>query len=192
MFIQMIYVYIFYFSGDVLLRVNRECVLGYTHQNIFALFQTIPAGEVVQIEVCRGYPLPFDPADPNTEIVTTVAVSVANTKPSSCHNVYSFRNDNYILPNRMTDGCAKSTDSMTRAVKSMPDLSLKISDNCHPSRHNSANLLSPFSDNLPSLSPANRNAVMPEFLTVEIVKGAAGFGFTIADSSYGQKVSYIS
>lgn len=32
---------------------------------------------------------------------------------------------------------------------------------------------------------------MPEFLTIEIVKGAAGFGFTIADSSYGQKVCFL-
>lgn len=177
--------------GDVLVRVNRECVLGYTHQNIIALFQTIPAGEVVQLEVCRGYPLPFDPSDPNTEIVTTVAVSVANTKPSSCHNVYSFRSDNYHMPSRLSDGCAKSTDSMTRAVKSMPDLSSKFPENCHPSRHNSAAHLNPFSEDMPNIVSVNthRNSVVPEFLTVEIVKGAAGFGFTIADSSYGQKVS---
>lgn len=166
-------------------------MLGHTHQSIIALFQTIPAGEIVQFEVCRGYPLAFDPSDPNTEIVTTVAVSVANTKPSSCHNVYSFRSDNYNLPSRMTDSCAKSTDSMTRAVKSMPDLSSKFPENCNSSRHNSAGLINPFSEEMPNIVSVNthRNSVVPEFLTVEIIKGAAGFGFTIADSSYGQKVS---
>ena len=39
------------------------------------MFQSINAGAEVQLEVCRGYPLPFDPDDPNTEIVTTVAVT---------------------------------------------------------------------------------------------------------------------
>jgi len=29
----------------------------------------------VKIEVCRGYPLPFDPDDPNNEVITTVAVT---------------------------------------------------------------------------------------------------------------------
>lgn len=30
-----------------------------------------------------------------------------------------------------------------------------------------------------------------EYLTVQITKGAMGFGFTIADSAYGQKVKTI-
>lgn len=40
-----------------------------------SVFQSIAPGETVKLEVCRGYPLPFDPNDPNTEVVTTVAVS---------------------------------------------------------------------------------------------------------------------
>ena len=39
------------------------------------LFIFFFSGEMVRLEVCRGYPLPFDPDDPNTEIVTTVAVT---------------------------------------------------------------------------------------------------------------------
>ncbi|GFR31742.1 membrane-associated guanylate kinase, WW and PDZ domain-containing protein 1, partial [Trichonephila clavata] len=180
-------------TGDVLVRINGECVLGYTHENIIALFQTIPAGDVVQLEVCRGYPLPFDPSDPNTEIVTTVAVSLANSSLPNNPNVYSFRSDNCHLPNRSTDNCAKPTDSMTRAVKSMPDLSSKLPDSYHPSRHNSAGLLNPFVEDMPNHAPVSvhSNFSMPEFLTVEIIKGTAGFGFTIADSSYGQKVKKI-
>ncbi|XP_055937343.1 membrane-associated guanylate kinase, WW and PDZ domain-containing protein 1-like isoform X2 [Argiope bruennichi] len=180
-------------TGDVLVRVNGECVLGYTHENIIALFQTIPAGEVVQLEVCRGYPLPFDPSDPNTEIVTTVAVSLANSSLPNNPNVYSFKSENCHLPNKLTDNCAKPTDSMTRAVKSMPDLSSKLSDVYHPSRNNSAGLLNPFVEDMPNHASISVHSsfAMPEFLTVEIIKGAAGFGFTIADSSYGQKVKKI-
>jgi len=39
-----------------------------------SVFQSIAPGDTVELDVCRGYPLPFDPNDPNTEVVTTVAV----------------------------------------------------------------------------------------------------------------------
>ncbi|CAH1153366.1 unnamed protein product [Phaedon cochleariae] len=60
--------------GDVIVFVNDTCVLGYTHNQIVRLFQSISVGSTVALEVCRGYPLPFDPNDPNTEVVTTIAV----------------------------------------------------------------------------------------------------------------------
>ncbi|KAK4872147.1 hypothetical protein RN001_016271 [Aquatica leii] len=61
-------------TGDVIVYVNDTCVLGYTHNQIVRLFQSISVGSTVTLEVCRGYPLPFDPNDPNTEVVTTIAV----------------------------------------------------------------------------------------------------------------------
>ncbi|KAF5283430.1 hypothetical protein FQA39_LY04806 [Lamprigera yunnana] len=61
-------------TGDVIVYVNGTCVLGYTHNQIVRLFQSISVGSTVTLEVCRGYPLPFDPNDPNTEVVTTIAV----------------------------------------------------------------------------------------------------------------------
>jgi C-terminal processing protease CtpA/Prc len=64
-------------TGDVLVYVNNTCVLGFTHHDMVSMFQGIGVGERVDLTVCRGYPLPFDPNDPNTEIVTTVAVSSA-------------------------------------------------------------------------------------------------------------------
>lgn len=64
-------------SGDVLVYVNNKCVLGFTHHDMVSVFQSIAPGETVELEVCRGYPLPFDPNDPNTEVVTTVAVGNA-------------------------------------------------------------------------------------------------------------------
>ena len=65
----------FSLAGDVLVYVNDTCVLGYTHADVVNIFQNIEPGRSVYLEVCRGYPLPFDPNDPNTEIVTTVAVT---------------------------------------------------------------------------------------------------------------------
>ncbi|XP_034475716.1 membrane-associated guanylate kinase, WW and PDZ domain-containing protein 1 [Drosophila innubila] len=61
-------------TGDVLVYVNDTCVLGYTHHDMVNIFQSIMAGETAALEVCRGYPLPFDPNDPNNEVVTTMAV----------------------------------------------------------------------------------------------------------------------
>ena len=62
-------------TGDVLVYVNGQCVLGFTHHDMVTMFQSIGPGEVVCLDVCRGYPLPFYLDDPNTEIVTTVAVT---------------------------------------------------------------------------------------------------------------------
>lgn len=63
------------FSGDVLVYVNDTCVLGFTHNEMVNVFKSINTGDTVSLEVCRGYPLPFDPNDPNTEVVTTIAVN---------------------------------------------------------------------------------------------------------------------
>lgn len=72
--------------GDVIVYVNDICVLGYTHNQIVHLFQSINIGSVVSLELCRGYPLPFDPNDPNTEVVTTIAVDshLHTVPPEKC------------------------------------------------------------------------------------------------------------
>ncbi|XP_035230067.1 membrane-associated guanylate kinase, WW and PDZ domain-containing protein 1-like [Stegodyphus dumicola] len=164
--------------GDILVYINDICVLGYSHQDAVSLFQSIPPGETVHLEVCQGYQLPFDPKDPNTEIVTTMAVS-------SC----SHGNG----PNGFC-GClngSESAESATRSAKSMPDLSTRPS--FLSQRHSSADLLSTSSGDH-SISTHDLNHQVPgkaDFLSVQIVKGKAGFGFTIADSVYGQKVKKI-
>lgn len=61
-------------AGDVLVYVNNKCVLGYTHHDMVTVFQSIAPGDTVELEVCRGYPLQYDTNDPNSEVLTTVAV----------------------------------------------------------------------------------------------------------------------
>ncbi|KAF0314317.1 Membrane-associated guanylate kinase, WW and PDZ domain-containing protein 2 [Amphibalanus amphitrite] len=158
--------------GDVLVYVNGQCVLGYTHQDMVHMFQTIAAGELVQLQVCRGYPLPFDPNDPNTEIVTTMAVSAADTQPQGGYPVGGADR-----PRSPTGSDQESTS------KSMPDLSGTERTRDERPRPGSADLLA--AENVPPTAPK------PRFLTVPIVKGETGFGFTIADSAYGQKVKKI-
>ena len=65
-------------QGDVLVYVNNECVLGYTHQDVVEIFQSIPVGHFVELTVCRGYPLSIDPNDPNIEIMPLAAINNPN------------------------------------------------------------------------------------------------------------------
>lgn len=65
-------------QGDVLVYVNNECVLGYTHQDVVEIFQSIPVGNSVELTVCRGYPLSIDPNDPNIEIMPLAAINNPN------------------------------------------------------------------------------------------------------------------
>ncbi|VDN27406.1 unnamed protein product, partial [Gongylonema pulchrum] len=47
--------------GDILVFVNNDCVLGATQAQACQIFQSIGVGELVTLQICRGYPLLFDP-----------------------------------------------------------------------------------------------------------------------------------
>ena len=173
----------FFFSGDVLVYVNGTCVLGFTHHDMVTMFQNINPGEVVKLEVCRGYPLPFDPDDPNTEIVTTVAVNSPDQvdwTPAAALN-HSGNNK-------------RDMDS----TASMPDLWRNQSGQDDRLRPGSADLLMDSAGGGPKVNGLNESGgdiildeSNPDRVTIPIVKGGMGFGFTIADSAYGQKVKKI-
>lgn len=136
------------------------------------IFQSILPGETVTLEVCRGYSLPFDPNDPNTEVVTTIAVdgvSVAATDKQRRMLLDLHMDGNYnFLETIGGDGAG---------TKSHPHNQMR-------------NQHSPVTGGL------NDGFILmkkPELQvhTFTIVKGAMGFGFTIADSAYGQKVKKI-
>ncbi|XP_071440196.1 membrane-associated guanylate kinase, WW and PDZ domain-containing protein 1 isoform X2 [Hetaerina americana] len=186
-------------TGDVLVYVNDTCVLGFTHHDMVSMFQSIGPNETVSLEVCRGYPLPFDPNDPNTEVVTTVAVNAPDVM-SSDSNVYVDRDGNVKGENyNFLDASSEavnvhngSEDMVNNSMKSMPDLcnSEKMKSIQRPSSTDA--ILSDSPANALSLGDfAESSSGKPEFLTISIVKGAMGFGFTIADSAYGQKVKKI-
>ncbi|CAB4058299.1 AIP3 [Lepeophtheirus salmonis] len=130
-------------TGDVLVYVNSTCVLGFTHHDMVTMFQSISTGDIVQLEICRGYPLPFDPDDPNTEIVTTVAVTSPEQGAS-------------------TSGIANIAPRPGSADHFLGDI-----------------------------YPSSKGGSNSDSMSVQITKGGMGFGFTIADSAYGQKVKKI-
>lgn len=155
--------------------INDQCVLGFSHQDIITLFQSIPVGECVTLEVCRGYPLPFDPDDPNNEIITTVAVNLPSSE-TSVMNPAAYSDQGQGRPSRadwVDQGQSRSKSPYVMSkVKSVDD--------------NSEDSALAFSS---SLQP--QGGARPELHKVGITRGPMGFGFTIADSVYGQKVKQI-
>ncbi|XP_021046363.1 membrane-associated guanylate kinase, WW and PDZ domain-containing protein 1 isoform X23 [Mus pahari] len=157
-------------TGDVIVSVNDTCVLGHTHAQVVKIFQSIPIGASVDLELCRGYPLPFDPDDPNTSLVTSVAI---------------LDKEPIIVNGQETYDSPASHSSKTGKVSSMKD--------ARPS--SPADVASNSSHSYPNdtVSLASSIATQPELITVHIVKGPMGFGFTIADSpgGGGQRVKQI-
>lgn len=99
-------------TGDILVFVNHICVLGFTHHEMVNIFQSIMPGEEVHLDVCRGYKLPFDPNDPNTEIVTTIAVNGLSDEVEKNRLFLDILNDNYNfleMPNDQSGTSVKSS-----------------------------------------------------------------------------------
>lgn len=71
-------------SGDVLVYVNQHCMLGASQDDACQLFRSIPIGEVVRIQVCRGYPLQLDPTN---RIFTENVYAQHQQKTNSSSNI---------------------------------------------------------------------------------------------------------
>ncbi|XP_077422675.1 membrane-associated guanylate kinase, WW and PDZ domain-containing protein 1-like isoform X4 [Vanacampus margaritifer] len=156
-------------TGDVIVSVNDTIVLGYTHAQVVKIFQSIPIGSMVDLALCRGYPLPFDPDDPNTSLVTSVAI--LDKEPIIVNGQESF-------------------DSPSNA--SGPHNGQREPRGAHsPSAEALANSLHGYASDVVTL--ASSIATQPELITIHMEKGDKGFGFTIADSltGGGQRVKQI-
>ena len=64
---------------------RASVVLGYSHQDVVEMFQSIPIGDYVELSVCRGYPLTIDPNDPNVEIKSLAAINNTNGNSGNTH-----------------------------------------------------------------------------------------------------------
>ena len=175
--------------------VNDTCVLGFTHHDMVTMFQSISAGEVVQLEVCRGYPLPFDPDDPNTEIVTTVAVT--SPDQNDWANELERQRSSSVAPGFGGGGAGGHPHP---DLASMPDLHAAGPYGPYGPKMNrpgSADVLGQYgggengSEFSNELKNAAANGNPSDVMTIPITKGGMGFGFTIADSGFGQKVKKI-
>ncbi|XP_021709943.1 membrane-associated guanylate kinase, WW and PDZ domain-containing protein 1 isoform X2 [Aedes aegypti] len=161
-------------TGDVLVYVNDICVLGFTHHEMVNIFQSILPGEEVHLDVCRGYPLPFDPNDPNTEVVTTIAVDGLNNGAMTESDLKFLETGGF-----MDSGDVQHKNPLAKIQSGSATANggdVYFSDT-HPYQQHYKSKENAFE--------------IPEILHINIVKSDNGFGFTITDSSYGQKVKKI-
>ncbi|XP_065811125.1 membrane-associated guanylate kinase, WW and PDZ domain-containing protein 1b isoform X6 [Labrus bergylta] len=171
-------------TGDVIVSVNDTCVLGYTHAQVVKIFQSIPIGSMVNLELCRGYPLPFDPDDPNTSLVTSVAI-LENKDPIIVNG--QEHPNSYDSPS--SHGSQNNNNGTINGGAPLNGLPRPHS----PSAEGASDTSSQHGYPSDSVTLASSIATQPELITVHMEKGDKGFGFTIADSpgGGGQRVKQI-
>ncbi|KAJ8016137.1 hypothetical protein DPEC_G00004070 [Dallia pectoralis] len=160
-------------TGDVIVSVNDTIVLGYTHAQVVKIFQSIPIGSMVDLALCRGYPLPFDPDDPNTSLVTSVAIVDKDPIIVNGQESYDSPSGHGSQPGAPVNGMREP-----RAQSPCAEVASNGSHGYSPSD---------------VVTLASSIAGQPELITVHMEKGDKGFGFTIADSltGGGQRVKQI-
>ncbi|XP_056603588.1 membrane-associated guanylate kinase, WW and PDZ domain-containing protein 2a isoform X2 [Triplophysa dalaica] len=154
-------------TGDVIVYINDVCVLGTTHADVVKLFQSVPIGQSVTLVLCRGYPLPYDPEDATSTMLPPIGLM---ERPLLVNGGNSY--DSYM-------------EYISRTARFMDPLQTPLGPPHPGDTHLDAG---PLED---SVSMASSGAAGGELLTVTMVKGGEGFGFTIADSSGGQRVKQI-
>ncbi|KAF6733145.1 Membrane-associated guanylate kinase, WW and PDZ domain-containing protein 3 [Oryzias melastigma] len=151
-------------SGDVIVDINGNCVLGKTHADVVQMFQSIPVNQYVDMVLCRGYPLPEDSGGNEDSAGGTTSSKDASPSPSTPQDPH------YTIPDGAT---------ISRKVASVPPVS-------------NGRLNQPSHQHLPQvLDGPDPTLLQPELVSVPLVKGPGGFGFAIADCPLGQKVKMI-
>ena len=169
-------------QGDVLVYVNNECVLGYTHQDVVEIFQSIPVGNFVELTVCRGYPLSIDPDDPNIEIMPLAAINNSNATFFQQLQQQQQQKHQQQIPTTFIAPLA-SVDEFTPRKSAVNEANTATQQ---PQDANFGQI---------ALGSPNGEYYGEEYeeMYASIVKGFKGFGFTIADDSHmnHQKVKQI-
>ncbi|XP_074482544.1 membrane-associated guanylate kinase, WW and PDZ domain-containing protein 2a isoform X2 [Sebastes fasciatus] len=177
-------------TGDVIVYINDVCVLGTTHADVVKLFQSVPIGQSVTLVLCRGYPLPYDPEEAgntNNNTTTTTIISplgIMEQRPIMVNGRTGY--DNYL--DYLSRTARFVTDPGQDQVNAQQQLLTP-----HPGDTHLDGSLPPTTGTTPpdSVSMASSGATQGELLTLTMVKGVEGFGFTIADSATGQRVKQV-
>lgn len=150
------------------------------------IFQSIPIGQSVTLVLCRGYPLPYDPEDAanSTNTATTLIspLGIMEQRPIMVNGRTGY--DNYL-------------EYLSRTARFIPDPGQEQVNaqqqqllSTHPGdTHLDGSL--PATGTTPPDSVSMTSLTQGELLTVAMVKGVEGFGFTIADTVTGQRVKQV-
>uniref|UniRef100_A0A4W4HLA2 Membrane-associated guanylate kinase, WW and PDZ domain-containing protein 1 n=1 Tax=Electrophorus electricus TaxID=8005 RepID=A0A4W4HLA2_ELEEL len=154
-------------TGDVIVYISDMCVLGTTHADVVKLFQSIPIGQSVTLALCRGYPLPYDPEDAASTLISPLSLV---DRPLLVNGRNSY--DSYM-------------EYISRTARFIDPLRPPMTQPHPGDTHLDAGT------HEDSISMASSGAAGVELITVTLLKGPDGFGFTIADSQGGQRVKQI-
>lgn len=187
---MVIFLSMLFFAGDVIVYINDVCVLGTTHADVVKLFQSVPIGQSVTLVLCRGYPLPYDPEEAgntNNNTTTTTIISplgIMEQRPIMVNGRTGY--DNYL------DYLSRTARFVTDPGQDQVNVQQQLLAP-HPGDTHLDGSLPPTSGTTPpdSVSMASSGATQGELLTLTMVKGMDGFGFTIADSAMGQRVKQV-
>ncbi|CAH2060572.1 unnamed protein product, partial [Iphiclides podalirius] len=184
--------------GDVVVGVGNRGVRGLSHAQVAQIFQSITPGTDVTLHLVRGYPLSFDSEDPNTRVLSTLAVDATQPPTSDAVAMQQLTRALRTRFNLESPGGEsplqgeEPSGGQRRLTSRSFDLDeLAADEPAAPPRCPSADhLLTLASDhqhrsnNVTSSEPGRE-------LVLTLRRGAAGFGFTIADSVHGQKVKKV-
>ncbi|XP_047516745.1 membrane-associated guanylate kinase, WW and PDZ domain-containing protein 2 isoform X1 [Pieris napi] len=181
--------------GDVIVGVGNRGVRGLSHAQVAQIFQGIAAGSDVALHFVRGYPLSFDSEDPNTRVLSTLAVDASSDAVAMQQLTRALRTRfNLDSPNDQsrdeTDNSCEVNPTQRRLLSRSFDL-----DEIPATEANSLPPRCPSADHLLTLATDHQHRSVTNEPGRELVltlrRGAAGFGFTIADSVHGQKVKKV-
>ncbi|XP_056278397.1 membrane-associated guanylate kinase, WW and PDZ domain-containing protein 3a isoform X3 [Pseudoliparis swirei] len=157
-------------SGDVIVDINGDCVLGKTHADVVQMFQSIPINQYVGMVLCRGYPLPEDSS--SSEEASGGLATSKDTSPSP--STSTPLEPHHTVP----DG-----GTLPRQTAAVPPMT-------NGGRHHHHHLHQHL-PHAPNQEGPDPTLLQPELVGVPLVKGPGGFGFAIADCPLGQKVKMI-
>lgn len=166
-------------------------MLGTTHADVVKLFQSVPIGQSVTIVLCRGYPLPFDPEDPSGAASASLTPIGLEHRPLIVNGRSSY--DPYL--EYLSLSSQLPHHALAQAGAPHPGDTHLDGSSLPPTTPGSGSALTPHDDvsmassGTPGVGGATAQGA--ELLTVTMVKGAEGFGFTIADSPTGQRVKQV-
>lgn len=174
-------------AGDVIVYINDVCVLGTTHSDVVKLFQSVPIGQSVTLVLCRGYPLPYDPAEAADATSSAAAASIISP--------LGITEQRPLVVNGRT-GYENYLDYLSRTARLMADASQEPQQQLLAPHPGDTHLDGSLPPHLPSGATPPDSVSMAssgpgELLSLSMVKGADGFGFTIADCGAGQRVKQV-
>ncbi|CAH0731508.1 unnamed protein product, partial [Brenthis ino] len=193
--------------GDLIVGVGNKGVRGLSHAQIAQIFQSIAPGTEVTLHFVRGYPLSFDSEDPNTRVLSTLAVDATTPATTEAVAMQQLRRAlrtqfNLDSPNHVdasegrdeTDNSPETPNTQRRLMSRSFDLDELATTNeisPVPPRCPSADHLLSLASEHPHRNNNNAATEPGRELTLTLRRGAVGFGFTIADSVHGQKVKKV-